>query len=249
MIRSLSVLVIASMTSGLLYSSEGDSPLAIVEKAIKAHGGEANLAKYPAMKSKGTGTFYGLGEGIPFTGEWAIQGASHQNLMIEAKFNNMALKFQRVVNGDKGWIKLDELTSEMGKEELAEEKEKLLARQVASLYPLKDKSFQLALLGEAKVGEKPAVGIRVSKKGHRDIKLYFDKESGMLVKYEHMTKDYQAGSDEYLESTIFQEYKTAKGILVATKILIQKNGNRLVEAQMTSFEPLEKLDNSLFQRP
>jgi hypothetical protein len=245
MIRSLGFIAMA----GLLQSGEAITPRAIVDKAIKAHGGEANLTKHQAMTMKGTGTFYGLGEGIPYTGNWAFQGLTQQSVIIESKVNDMTFKFHNVVNGTKGWMKInDDAATAMSKEELDEEHEKMFARWVGTLVPLKDKSFDLALIGEAKVGKKPAIGVRVSKKGHRDISLYFDKTSGLLVKTESPARDVKADAD-YTQTTFFEEFREIMGVQRATKIVVQKDGKRLVEAQMTELQPQEKLDNSVFKEP
>ncbi len=253
MIRSVSVILMAGVawaTSSLLYSGEAPSPRAIVDKAIKAHGGEANMTKYPAILTKGKGLFYGMGEGIAYTGQWAYQGTTQSSSTIEVNVAGMTFKFMAVVNGDKGWKKQnDEEATEMPKDEIAEEKEKFFTRQVTLLYPLKDKSYELSLIGEAKVGEKPALGVRVSKKGHRDVNLYFDKQSGMLAKAEYSAKDFQAGGEDFTQTVIYQQYKAVKGVQLATKILIQKDGKRFIEGEMTEQQPMEKLDNALFQRP
>ena len=252
MTRSLHVILLAglgSLSAGLVLYGQETSPRAIVDKAIKAHGGEANLAKFPAYTAKGTGNFYGLGEGIPYDGEWFFQGGTQQSFMVESKVNNMTFKFLRVVNGDKGWIKLnDGEAMNMSKDELAEEQELLFASTVTRLYALKDKSFELAVIGEAKVGEKPAIGIRVSKKGHRDISLYFDRQSHLLLKSERPAKDVKAGQ-EYIETTLLDGYKAFKGVQHATKVVIQKDGKRLVDVEMTDYQPLEKLDATVFKRP
>jgi hypothetical protein len=253
MFRSLCVIVLAGLAwaTSSLHSGEEPTPRSIIDRAIKAHGGEANLAKYPSVLMKGTGTFYGLGEGIAYTGQWAIQGTTQQNSTIEVKVNNMSFKFQRVVNGDKGWIKQnEEATVDMAKDELAEEKERLFMRQSTALYPLlKDMTYNLALIGEAKVGEKKVIGIRVTKKGHRDVNLYFDKQTGMLARTETNVKDFQAGGEEYTQTTTFKEYKSVSGIQCATKVLIERDGKRLIEGEMTEVQPMEKLENNLFQRP
>ena len=46
---------------------------------------------------------------------------------------------------------------------------------------VKDKGYELALIGEVKVEDKPAIGVRVSVKGQKDINLFFDKQSGVRI--------------------------------------------------------------------
>src|SRR5437016_4035413 len=61
--------------------------------------------------------------------------------------------------------------------------EEFYSVNVEMLAPLlKEKAYTLSTLDEIKVDGKPAVGVKVSAKGHRDIELYFDKESHLPVK-------------------------------------------------------------------
>jgi len=69
---------------------------------------------------------------------------------------------------------------------------------------------QLSALGEIKVEGKPAVGVRVASKGHKDVNLYFDKQNGLLVKIEHRTVDFQSGQ-EVNEERVLTEYKDVDG--------------------------------------
>lgn len=234
---------------GMLHSQDQPDPRAIIAKAIKAHGGASNLAKFPAITFKGSGTFYGLGEGIPYTGEWAVQGTTQMRIAIESKVMDVTFKFVRVVNGDKGWVKLnDDAAVEMPKDELAEEKEKMHAGWVQTLTPLKEKAFELALVGEAKVGERPAVGVRVSAKGKRDVNLYFDKETGLLIKSEMRAKDVKA-NEEFTQTTYFYDYKDFQGVKHCTRIVQKKDDKRLVEGIVTDQTPREKIEDAAFAKP
>ena len=58
------------------------------------------------------------------------------------------------------------------------------ASWVTTLLPLKGQEFTLALAGEEKIRDQPAVGVLVSSRGRRDVTLFFDKESRLLVKTE-----------------------------------------------------------------
>jgi hypothetical protein len=252
MIRLMCVMALAAIasTSGVVYSSEGDDAKAVLEWAIKAHGGEANLTKYPAVSLKMIGNFHGLGEAIPFTAEIAVQGTAQRRFTMEFKAGDMNFRIYRVVNGDKGWNKLNnDAATALSAEELAEEKEKAFASDLEKLVPLKDKSFMLSVIGEDKVDDRPAIGIRATKKGHRDVSLYFDKKTHMLVKSETIVKDFMAGGMEYTQTTFFQEYKEVNGTKHATKFLIHKDGKRHVDAELSDFQFADKLDGSLFKQP
>ncbi len=240
----LAALILAR--AGTAWADEQADLKALIDKAIKVAGGEANLARFQTYVFKGKGTFYGMGNGIDYTGEWTIQMPGKMRMQIEgtgdAKFTII-----RVSNGDKVWSKFGDMVQEVtNKEELAEAKEDSYARWVVTLLPLKAKAFQLAPLGEIKVGDRPAIGVRVSHKGHRDVSLYFDKDKGTLLKSETVVKD---KGQEVTQETLYSDYKEVGGARRAMKVLINRDGKKYVESEVTEMEPKEKLDDSVFGKP
>src|SRR5207248_11447730 len=93
---------------------------------------------------------------------------------------------------------------------------------VATLLPLKDKAFTLTTIGEVEVEKRPALGVKVSSKGHRDVDLYFDKESGLLVKTETRLKD--EGGQEVMAETFLRDYKDVEGTKHAMKFAVHRDG-------------------------
>jgi hypothetical protein len=235
------VLVLAG---GAARADEADAK-AVIDKAIKAHGGAELLAKFPAMTVKTKGKFYGLGDAIEYTAESQFQAPDKQR--VEVRSDNFT--FLRVVNGDKGWVAANGETREMDKEQLAEARDELHATNVARLAPLTGKDFKLSSLGEVEVGGRPAVGVRVEHKGFRDVSLFFDKENGLLVKMERRGKDVMGGGGEFTQESIFSDYKKVEGVQVAFKLTAQRDGKRYIESETTEATPAEKLDASAFGKP
>jgi hypothetical protein len=157
----------------------------------------------------------------------------------------MAIKnvFTIVLDGDKGWVN----GAEMNAEQLKEMRESNYAGWVSTLLPLKDKAFTLSSLAETTVGGKPAVGVKVSHQGHRDVKLYFDKESGLLAKVISRVKAEEMDGKEVDQETEQQQYKDFGGIKVPKRIVIRRDGKRFVEANIRDWKGAEKLDNSVFK--
>jgi hypothetical protein len=104
-------------------------------------------------------------------------------------------------------------------------------------------------LPEAKVGDRAAVGVKVSSAGHRDVDLYFDKMSGLLVKSETRVKAEEMDGKEVSQETVFTEFKEIDGAKVATKFVIKRDGKPYVEAELTDLKPAAKLDDKLFAKP
>jgi outer membrane lipoprotein-sorting protein len=238
-------LVVAA--SGAARADEKADAKALIEKAIKAKGGEAKLAKFHAETFKGKGKFYGMGDGVDYTGEWSVQYPD--KMRVEIKSGDFT--FVRAINGDKVWVKLGDNAQDVDdKEQVKEAKENMYAEGVASLLPLvKEKGFELAPLGEVKVDGKPAAGVRVTHKGHRDVNLFFDKDSGLLVKSETVVKDEMTGGKEETQETLYSDYKEIGGVKHPTKVVINRDGKKYVDAEMSDFEAKDKIDDKVFEKP
>lgn len=221
---------------------------ALVEKAVKAQGGQEKLEKLPAHTIKLKGTFHGMGQAIPMTGELNSQGSDRFKMDIEVEAGGMKFRFVQVLAGDKGWVRMGDATSEMDKDQLAEAKEQAYAGGVANLVVLKDKEFTLATTGEVKVNDKAALGVKVSRKGHRDVDLFFDKETGLLVKSETRVKDEGSGQ-ELTEENYPSEYKEVQGTKQPMKFTVKRDGKLWVEGEATEYQLTEKHDDSVFAKP
>jgi hypothetical protein len=219
---------------------------ALLAKALKARGSDA---KDKAVTMKGKGTFYGLGEGIPYVGVWQIEEPDKIRVSIEIK-GDMAFQITRVVNGDKGWAKFNDDVKELEKDAIAEEKENLYVGRLTNLAVfLKEKGFKFSPVGEVKVGDRPAVGVRVSHKGHRDVTLFFDKQNHRLIKTATTVKDVEMGGQEHNQETVYSEFKEVGGVWHAMKAEIRRGGERFVEVQWEAIEPAERLDPAIFAKP
>ncbi len=221
---------------------------AIIEKAVKAHGGQEKLDKLPATTVKFKGTFHGMGEGIPVSGEISTQGNDKQRIDLEIEAGGQKIPIIIIVAGDKGWTKIGKDTMEMDKDAIAEAKEQAYAAWVTTLAPLKDKKFTLATIGEVKIEKRPALGVKVTSKNHRDVDLYFDKETGMLVKTETRVKDDMTGQ-EVNEEAFPSDYKDVQGTKQAHKFSTKRNGKLFIEGEASEVKLYDKLDASTFEKP
>ena len=233
--------VIMLATAGQSRADDADVQK-IVDKAIKAKGGEANLTKYKAATWKGKGTFYGMGDGVPYTGEWYIQMPGQFKMDIGGAF-------VLVVNGDQGWAVEGGTPRELTKDELAEQKENMYAEWVIHHLPLKQQGFTLTAAGEENVGGRAAVGVKVAHAGHRDVALYFDKETGLASKAAFKVKAREQGDKEVLQEIVFSEYKDVGGMKMASKEVIKRDGKNFVDGESFDVKLVEKLDDKVFSKP
>src|SRR5262249_14463776 len=117
--------------------------------------------------------------------------------------------------------------------------------KVARMVPLlKEKGYELSLIGEDKVEGKKVVGVRVAKKDQKDISLYFDKETGLLAKLEYRGADPSSGMEVNEERIIAEYEKNKDGIPMAKKVIVKHDGKTFLEAEVIEAKFLEKLDDS-----
>ncbi len=252
--KRLSATLALALLFGFLAPARADDKesRAIIDKAIKAMGGEEKLTKSMKATWKAKGTFHGMGVPIEYTGEWAMLAPEKSRVQINFEVNNEKAMFVMVYDGKQGWRKFvlgnDAMEMDFGKDELEEAKEGLWSSYVGALVPLKDaKVFTLAPLGEVKVENKPALGVKVSSKGHRDLNLYFDKDSGLLVKSEGRVRN--EGGQEVEQEMFFLEYKEFNGAKSPTKIKINREGKLYVDGETTEYQVVDKFDEKTFTKP
>ena len=222
---------------------------AVIEKAVKAHGGQEVLSKLPGISLKFKGKFHGMGDGLDMSGDVIAFGPDRQKIDLELKIGNDTLRIVNVLAGDKGWTRVGDMVQELTAEQLAEAREQAHSGWVTTLEPLlREKSFRFALIGEMKIDKQTTIGVKVSRKGHRDVDLYFDKETGLLAKSETTIKE--EGSDqEVTEESFFSEYKEFQGQKQATRFVIKRGGKLFLEGEATGYELSEKLSDDVFAKP
>jgi hypothetical protein len=216
---------------------------AVLNKAIKAAGGRENLSKFRAATWKREGTFSDdMGHTHRYSEDWAMQ------VPRQMKVHNNDVSDGRVLDGDKGWTVTMGAVEEMDKEKLAQAQAEMYTMWVLTLLPLETESgFKLEALGESQVDNRPAVGVKVTHKDYTAIDLYFDKESGLLVKTIYKTAG-SMGKPLTLES-MFSDYKDFQGIKQPTKIVQNLDGKPFLLGAIIDYKPQENLDPKTFAKP
>ena len=109
-----------------------------------------------------------------------------------------------------------------------------------------DKGYRFTVLPEEKVLDRPAIGIQVSQADHRDVALYFDRVTGLLVK--KVLRPHAGGADS-LQEEIFSDFKDVEGLKRPTRVRILINGVPHVEADIRVTEFRERIDDKEFTKP
>lgn len=231
-----------------LYGQDGAR--AIIEKAIRAQGGKKQLAKLRIMRVKIEGEMYVEPwlKNLPFVIEdiWQMPGQYKTTQCIQLK-KDMAYTHTIVIDGDKGWKMVDGKVSDLSKEERTEFLDQKHGENLDRLGFLNEKSHELMVLDEIRIAGMPAVGVLVKTKGQRDVKLYFEKSSGLLVKRERRVA--ASNGKEALQEVLFSDYREKDGLRHYHTILALQEGRKLLEATVTELEFFQKLDPKVFAKP
>jgi hypothetical protein len=231
----------------VVWADEKADVQALIDRVIKAGGGEANLNKYQGQIWKATGKHHETG--LTFTGEFSCQLPDRSRDEIVWDDQGTKIKLIAVFNRDKGWtIMNDDEPKDLEDDELKVEQTNAHVNWLTSLTPLKDKALQVTSLGESKVADRPVIGIKVVHKGRPDVKMFFDKESALLLKTENKTKDTE-NDKEVTEETFLSAYKDVQGVQQPTRIRVKWDGKPHMDIDISEWKLKEKLEDSLFIKP
>jgi hypothetical protein len=240
------------LTLGLVFAVSAAAPcaqaadraaaLAVVEKAVKAQGGADGLARAAVAARGGKGVLFLRGTDLPFTTEEVLNLPNQSRVKLEVN----RTQIMEVCNGDRGWKQSGGTTIDMGPARLAEVREEAYVWWLATLAPLLKEGFDLDVLPEIKMEGRPAAGVKVKARGRPDAALYFDKDSGALLKIARRAKE--AGI-EYDKEYFYSDYKDVDGVKLPGKEVVHLNGRKFSEVQYSEYKLLRKPDESAFTRP
>jgi len=217
---------------------------AILDKAINALGGEEKLGKATSFSWKSKGTVKFNDNENEFNNQVTVQGLDHHR----REFGNDQFNGLVVLAGDKGWRKFGDNQTDLDGDALANEKRNVYLQVIPiTLVPLKGNGFKYEKAAEEKLGDKPAVVLKVTGPDGKDFTLAFDKESGLPVKQVAKVIGFQG--QEYTAETTFADYKDFDGIKKATKVEVKRDGEKFQVMEVTEFKVLDKVAPETFAEP
>jgi hypothetical protein len=246
----ISALAIVLFLQPAARTQTQDEAKAIIGKAIKAMGIDKDPEGIIGFRTKTKGTLDIMGMSINLTQNVTIRFPNQFKEALEMDINNMKIPVTTVYDGKKGWVEANGKLVKLDDKITAELKEVGNLIKVGRLKPLLDKknNYELTVIGDVKVEDKEAVGVRVSSKGAKDLSLYFDKKTGMLAKLERQALDAMTGQ-EVQEERIIRSYSDKDGQKVPHEIVVMRDGKKFLEAEVLEFTPLQNVDPSEFDMP
>ena len=177
----------------------------ILDRYVQAIGGRESLAKLTTRISRGSR----IGADGVLVPEEVYQKAQNKLLVITT-YPNVAFAVR--VNGQRGWSGEKDKPNEVSGEELAElEREAIFSKEIS----LKELYSTMHLAGKASVGEKEAYVIEAGSRSGNPEKLYFDTQTGLLVRRYRESKTVLGA---FPLQTDYEDYQVADGVKIPLTI-------------------------------
>ena len=215
--------------------------VAVIEQAVKAHGGAEALNKARKRTRSGQGVVVRNKDEVPFKTEETVSFPDRCRMTLDFDRGKLVV----VLKGEKGWIQLG-ATQSMDKETYTEWRDELYVWWLMTLTPLLKEDIELKPLADAKVNGQDAAVVKVSRKDYPVVRLYFDKKSGLLVKISRRAME--AGipvTKEYF----YSDHKEFDGVKWPAKELTTRNGTKSSEAKFTNYKSLDRVEDKTFEKP
>jgi hypothetical protein len=237
---------------------------AVLDNAIKAAGGQEKLTKLTSfvLKVRRKTTPRANGAGLETTAEISYEYPDRKRSESTREVGGAKTTTVQILNGDKAWITSRGTTRELTVDQAARMKTEPFTEFPVRQLPLyRGRGYKLTMLGESKVEEKRAVSVKVSSEGKPEVRLFFDKETGLLLKREYELSrvgpagtgaGVPAGDDNSKPITvevIYEDYKEAGGIRYPTRITRIQSGQKISEEEVAEFKVVEKFDEKTFAKP
>jgi hypothetical protein len=237
MTRSLLLVGIAVVLGapGMAARAQEPRPEEIIDKAIRAHGGEEKLAGLSAFTVKERMVY-------PDAAAWDTQIVvqlpgryrSERTVSSGGKSSTSLIVF----DGEQGWMKMNDvvtpypraLFASFWKYTIPYEGPRSILRLRARQ---KNPACQFTTSGEGTVEGRPAVGLRMKLEGGPEEAWYFDKQTGLLLKKEQRTKRFE-GEDNVVE-TLYGDYQNFEGFPMARKVTSQRDGKLSYTTELIDF--------------
>lgn len=233
----------------LVALSTGQEPSVndIVSKAIAAHGGLEALSKARADKVRLKGTMMLQDKPVPFVAETSVVLPDRLRTVVRMNPGPQEIVMTQLVSGNKLGIYINGQPQVVTESLAATLRETLLMNQAIRLVSLlRDKSMEPAASGTGTVNGRLARIVRVAPPGKREIKLWFDNETGLLVKTEHPVG---LETKPMLQEEYYGDFREMGAFRRPAKMVTHRAGNKIMEAELVEVRYLDSIPESEFLAP
>ncbi len=222
------------------------TPEQIIDKAIRAHGGEDRLKQLSGFSLKDR-MVYDKGQtwNYEMTVDAPVRYRSEMKVGAEGKTRVI------VIDGDHGWLKSsDEVISYPPTFVDSMRKYTIPYLGPRSILRLLDRQknpkCHFSTVGECTIDGHQAVGLLMKLEGGSQQTWSFDKESGLLLKEESRTANFEG--EDTVNVTTFSDYQTFDGFPIARKETGERDGKPSFTRELIDFRVVTPSQGA-FARP
>jgi hypothetical protein len=227
-----------------------EDPKIVLGKAMQAMGGEAALKRININLFKGHGRMMTGGTVSDY--RLRTQNALPDRIREEIQYldnqGQPRVTIISVLNRDKGFVQYNTELKEMDSATINSWRDVLYSNLVMTLVPLQTQSFTLVVEPQQRKEGVLCQAFTVKSKGHRDITLFFDKETNLPVLVQTTILEANVGQ-EMMQELYLREYKDFAGLKYPTRWVVYQNGNKTQEFNIEDAQFPDKVDEQTFAKP
>jgi hypothetical protein len=219
----------------------------VLIRAIEAHGGENNVARSRIGQARGTGSKIGAHR-LPFEFHWeeTFQMPTRLKRVMWRKSLGITTSTMVFLYRDGAlWGRIDEEEPQMDKSKRHVPESFFVV--LGLLADLRRENLPLKLLEETTLAGRPVVPIEFEGKGWGHVVLYFDKDTGLLVK--RQKRDTEADGNATSLDLFYGQYRDFEGIAVPQSVAMYRDSELDQRLNLTGIKFLDRIDDSVFEKP
>ncbi|HEX3315004.1 MAG TPA: hypothetical protein VHR72_08945 [Gemmataceae bacterium] len=250
-VRTLAPLLAAFFISSCLLASAADgdeSPRALVEAAIKAHGGADNLKKTRCVNLQAKGTLAMIpGTDRPVLWEENFELPGRYRRRIDSEGDGKPIQAELAVTEGKGWFRAnDKIRDFDGDKTLAS---KSWAAVLGNLPDCLAAGVTLKSAGTEMVDGKPAKKVIASGAAVLgNAVLFLDEKTHRLVKLTRRAPNTITTTPEDV-AILLGDFKEVAGVVFPHHLVVLTNGGKTADLEITRIDFPRTLDDRLFVKP
>jgi hypothetical protein len=233
--RACAVVLLLVAGSPAVFGQE--TAKAVVERAVAAHGGAEKLSRARADRSRWRGVVWAGNASAPFTSEVTVRLPKKYKSSVTLREGDRTRVVVHEVDGDAATITIDGVEQKVQGTHANQLRQTLELEAVMRLAPLLDeKAYVLTLLGDFRMGAQTLVGVLVKGGGQREVKLYFDRQTSLLVKAEQKI---DGDGKDVVQEVLYRDHRDVGGYKRPGRAAVYRDGKKVMEAELIDAVPLE----------
>ncbi len=200
-------------------------PTALLDRAIKAAGGEAALRRATVLKWRGRAFVYPGDRRIEIEGQWIVEPPDRAVVVTWEKDKRKESTRRLILLGSEGWMERAGERTPMPPEMLASERDQFDLYSVMRLLPLREPGVRLSAMGPR--------SLRVERDGRPDVELTFDG-SGSLDRLRVELHD-PVSDRKVVEKITFTGLLEAGGVRWPRRMSITRDSAAFFDLELTEF--------------